>query len=304
MLADLAWWLRHAQANGYAIPHFNTWNAEMLMGVMDAAEETRSPVIISFGTSFTGNVVFEEFAWLMRNMAEHANVPTIVHWDHGRSFDIVHNAYVHGNNAIMRDASKLPFEENVAETKRVVDYFHPRGVPVEAELGHVGDYGDYEEVLAHYQYTDPAQAAEFVERTGCDALAVAIGNIHGPYSSPPRIAHDVLEAVREAVDIPLVLHGASGIPDDDVRRAIANGVAKVNIHSELGEAAMAAIVKDTSTNYVNTQLRVRAALKQRALEKIELLGSAGHADAMPVVAGDLNRVTDGRAPTPEGLKAQ
>lgn len=296
MLADMAWWLRHAQANGYAIPHFNTWNAEMLMGVMDAAEEARSPVIISFGTGFVGNVVFEEFALMMRSMAEHSNVPTIVHWDHGRSFDIIHNAYVHGNNSVMRDASTLPFEENVAETKRVVDYYHPRGVPVEAELGHVGDYGNYEEIMAAgYAYTDPAEAAEFVERTDCDALAVAIGNIHGPYTSTPRIAFDVLEKVRNEVDVPLVLHGASGIPNEDVRHAIEIGVAKVNIHAELGFAAMDAIREDLTTNFVNTQLRVRAALKARALEKIELLGCAGRASAMPMVDSDWNQEVLARA---------
>ena len=286
MLADMAWWLRHAQDNGYAVPHFNTWNAEMLMGVMDAAEEARSPVIISFGTGFVRNVVFEEFAPMMRSMAEHSGVPTIVHWDHGRSFEIVHHAYVHGNNSVMRDASRLPFEDNVAETRRVVEYFHPRGVPVEAELGHVGDYGNYEEILARYEYTDPARAAEFVEATGCDALAVAVGNIHGPYSSPPRIAHDVLEAVRAAVDVPLVLHGASGIPDADVRRAIATGVSKVNIHAELGFAAMDAIRADTSTSFVETQLRVRAAIRARALDKIGLLGSADRGRAMPVAGSD------------------
>ncbi len=287
MLADLNWWLHDAQQNGYAVPLFNTWNAEMLMGVMDAAEEADAPVIVSFGTGFVNNTIFEEFAPTMLSMAQHSNVPTIVMWDHGRSFEIVHNAYVHGMNALMRDASKLSFEENIAETKRVVDFYHPRGIPVEAELGHVGDPGDYEAVMASYDYTDPSQAAEFVERTGCDALAVAIGNVHGPYSTTPRIAFDVLEAVRDAVDVPLVLHGASGIPDEDVKRAVGLGVAKVNIHAELGMAAMDAIREDLTTNFVNTQLRVRAALKQRALEKIELLGATGRAAAMPRVSGPI-----------------
>lgn len=287
MLANLDWWLRDAQKNGYAVPHFNTWNAEMLMGVMDAAEETDAPVIISFGTGFVNNTIFEEFAALMVSMAEHSNVPTILHWDHGRSFDIVHSAYLHGMNSIMRDASKLPFEENVAETKRVVDYFRPRGIPVEAELGHVGDPGDYEAALASYQYTDPSEAAEFVERTGCDALAIAIGNLHGPYSSTPKIAFDVLEAVRNAVDVPLVLHGASGIPNADVEKAISMGISKVNIHAELGMAAMDAIREDLTTNFVNTQIRVRAALKQKALDKIHLLGAAGHGSAMPKVYGPV-----------------
>jgi len=268
---------------------------------MDAAEEADSPVIISFGTGFIENVIFEEFAPMMRNMAVHSTVPTMVHWDHGRSFEIVHNAYVNGNTSVMRDASKLPFEENVAETKRVVDYFHPRGVSVEAELGHVGDPGDYEEVMANYTYTDPSEAEEFVERTGCDALAVAVGNVHGPYTSTPRIAFDVLEAVRDAVRVPVVLHGASGIPDEDVRRAVSLGVAKVNIHAELGMAAMDAIRADLTTNFVNTQLRVRAALKQRAKEKMELLGSAGHGSAMPRVPADTgNPVAQPTSPVAAG----
>lgn len=221
MLANLDWWLRDAQAKGYAVPHFNTWNSEMLMGIMDAAEETKSPVIISFGTGFVNNVIFEEFAPSMVSMAKHANVPTIVHWDHGRSFEIVHNAYVHGFNSVMRDASKLPFEANVAETKRVVDYYHPRGIPVEAELGHVGDPGDYEEVMKGYEYTDPNEAAEFIERTGADCLAVADRQRSRPVLLDASYClRRAGERACDAVDVPPVLHGASGIPNDDVRRAV------------------------------------------------------------------------------------
>lgn len=281
MIGDFNYWLQDATKRGYAVPHFNTWNAEMLMGVMDAAEEADAPVIISFGTGFINNVIYEEFAPMMLNMAVHANVPTMVHWDHGRSFDIVLNAYENGCTSVMRDASGLPFEENVEETKRVVDFYHPRGLAVEGELGHVGDPGDYLEVLKTYKYTDPNEAAEFVERTGCDALAVAIGNVHGPYSAPPQINFDVLEKVAAEVDVPLVLHGASGISNPDVRKAISMGVAKVNIHAELGQAAMAAIKEDLDTNFVNTQIRVREAIKRRALEKFDLLGATGKAASMP-----------------------
>lgn len=292
MLADFNFWLRDARTKGYAIPHFNTWNAEMLIGVMDAAEETDAPVIISFGTGFVNNVIYEEFAPMMRNMAEHSTVPTMVHWDHGRSFDIVLNAYENGCTSVMRDASKLPFEENIEETKRVVDFYHPRGLAVEAELGHVGDPGKYEDVLKAYDYTDPSQAAEFVNRTGCDALAIAIGNVHGPYSSTPIIAFDVLEEVSKNIDVPIVLHGASGIPDEDVKKAVSMGVAKVNIHAELGQAAMEAIREDLTTNFVNTQLRVRAAFKRRAIEKIKLLGADGKASAMPRLSTAYSKSID------------
>ena len=176
MLANIRYWEEKAKAGHYAIPHFNVWNAEMLMGVMDAAEELRAPVIISFGTGFVGNTSFEDFCWMMESMAKKATVPVITNWDHGRSMEIVQNAYNHGMNSVMRDASAYDFEENIRLTKEVVDYFHPLGVPVEAELGHVGNETIYEEALANYKYTDPNQAAEFVERTNCDSLAVAIGN--------------------------------------------------------------------------------------------------------------------------------
>lgn len=278
MLANIKYWEEKAQAGQYAIPHFNVWNAEMLMGVIDAAEELRAPIIISFGTGFVGNTSFEDFSHMMVSMAEKATVPVITHWDHGRSMEIVQNAYNHGMNSIMRDASAYDLETNIKLTKEVVDYFHMRGVPVEAELGHVGNETVYEEALASYMYTNPDEAAEFVERTGCDSLAVAIGNQHGVYTSDPQINFDVLKRVRDAVDIPLVLHGASGISDEDVRKAISLGITKVNIHTELCQAAMDAIRENTESTFLELERAVRQAVKQRAMEKIKLFGTDGKAD--------------------------
>lgn len=278
MLANIKYWEEKAQAGQYAIPHFNVWNAEMLMGVIDAAEELRAPIIISFGTGFVGNTSFEDFSHMMVSMAEKATVPVITHWDHGRSMEIVQNAYNHGMNSIMRDASAYDLETNIKLTKEVVDYFHMRGVPVEAELGHVGNETIYEEALASYMYTNPDEAAEFVERTGCDSLAVAIGNQHGVYTSDPQINFDVLKRVRDAVDIPLVLHGASGISDEDVRKAISLGITKVNIHTELCQAAMDAIRENTESTFLELERAVRQAVKQRAMEKIKLFGTDGKAD--------------------------
>lgn len=278
MLADIRYWEHQATAGHYAIPHFNVWNAEMLMGVMDAAEELRAPIIISFGTGFVGNTSFEDFCWMMESMAKKASVPVITHWDHGRSLEIVQNAYTHGMNSVMRDASAFPLEENIRLTKEVVDYFHPLGVPVEAELGHVGNETVYEEALASYQYTDPSQAAEFVERTGCDSLAVAIGNQHGVYTSEPKLNFAVVERVRDAVSVPLVLHGASGIGDEDIRTAIRLGIAKINIHTELCQAAMDAIRANTAASFLELERAVRAGVKQRAAEKIVLFGADGKAN--------------------------
>lgn len=278
MLANIRYWEEKAKAGHYAIPHFNVWNAEMLMGVMDAAEELRSPVIISFGTGFVGNTSFEDFCWMMVSMAKKATVPVITHWDHGRSMEIVQNAYKHGMNSVMRDASAFDFEENIRLTKEVVDYFHPLGVPVEAELGHVGNETVYEEALANYKYTDPSQAAEFVERTNCDSLAVAIGNQHGVYTSEPKLNFEVVEKVRDAVSVPLVLHGASGIGDEDIRTAISLGITKINIHTELCQAAMDAVRANANEPFLALERAVRAAVKQRAAEKILLFGADGKAE--------------------------
>lgn len=277
MLANIKYWEEKAKLGRYAIPHFNVWNAEMLMGVMDAAEELRAPVIISFGTGFVGNTSFEDFSHMMVSMAKKATVPVITHWDHGRSMEIVLNAYNHGMNSVMRDASAYDFEENIRLTKEVVDFFHPLGVPVEAELGHVGNETVYEEALVNYKYTDPSQAAEFVERTGCDSLAVAIGNQHGVYTSEPKLNFDVVEKVRDAVSVPLVLHGASGIGDDDIRTAISLGITKINIHTELCLAAMDAVAEHGNDSFLELERFIRQAVKKRAMEKILLFGTDGKA---------------------------
>ncbi len=278
MISDIRYWEQKAREGHYAIPHFNVWNAEMLMGVIDAAEELRAPIIISFGTGFTGNTSFEDYCYMMESMAKKATVPVILHWDHGRNMTILQNAVNHCMNSVMRDASALPFEANVAETKRCVEYFRAYNIPVEAELGHVGNETVYEEALSGYQYTDPKKAKEFVDRTGCDSLAVAIGNVHGVYSSEPKLAFDILEEVAKAVDVPIVLHGASGIGDEDIKKAISLGVAKINIHTELTLAALDAIKENIDEPYLAMQRRVREAVKERAKCKIKLFGDDGRAD--------------------------
>ena len=211
-------------------------------------------------------------------MAKKAAVPVITHWDHGRSYEIVSHAIDIGYNSLMIDGSAYPFEENIRRTKEVVDRFHPMCIPVEGELGHVGAETNYEEALANYQYTDPSQAAEFVERTSLDSLAIAIGNQHGHYTAPPKINFEILAKVRDAVSIPLVLHGASGIGDEDIRHAIDLGITKINIHTELCEAAMDAIhACPPDERYQGLNIKVRDAVQARAEEKIRLFGSNGKA---------------------------
>ena len=179
----------------------------------------------------------------------------------------------------MIDGSKYSFEENVALTKKVVDYAHERGVVVEAELGQLAGIEDDVNVSEEdAKYTDPDQAKEFVERTGCDSLAVAVGNVHGVYSSEPEIRFDIIEKVAAAVDVPLVLHGASGIGDEDIKKAISLGIAKINIHTELCQAAMEAINEHKDEPFLAVERAVRLAVKERAMYKIKLFGDDGRAD--------------------------
>jgi ketose-bisphosphate aldolase len=277
MLANMKYLLTEAQKGHYAVPHFNVWNVEMLQGVMDAVEEAKSPVIISFGSGFLGNTEFDHYSKMMVSMAKASAMPVAIHWDHGRNMDVVTHAWECGMNALMIDNSSQEFETNIKLTKEVVDKFHPMGIPIEAELGHVGAETIYEEALANYGYTDPSQAAEFVERTGIDFLAIAIGNQHGVYSSEPQINLEILEKVRATVAIPLVLHGASGISDEDVKKCIDRGITKINIHTELCQAAMIAVVANQNEPFLKLQQEVRKAVAKRAMEKIKLFGSYGKA---------------------------
>ena len=278
MLVSTKDMLVKAQKEHYAVANFCIWNVEMLSGVMKACENLQSPVILSFGSGFLVNTDINHFVHMMRSYATQTALPCSIHWDHGRSYEIVSHAIDIGYNSLMIDGSAYPFEENIRRTKEVVDRFHPLCIPVEGELGHVGAETNYEEALAHYQYTDPSQAAEFVERTGLDSIAIAIGNQHGVYTAPPKINFEILAKVRESVSIPLVLHGASGIGDEDIRHAIDLGITKINIHTELCEAAMNAIhACPPDERYQGLNIKVRDAVQARAEEKIRLFGSNGKA---------------------------
>jgi len=278
MLVSMRDLLLKAQKGHYAIANFCIWNIEMLEGVMDACEANEAPTILSFGSGFLQNTDIDHFAPILLSYAKSSKLPVVVHWDHGRSFEIVSHAVDLGFNSLMIDGSAYSFEENISRTKQVVDKFKPLGYTIEAELGHVGNETDYEKALASYSYTDPSMVAEFVERTGIDSLAVAIGNQHGAYSAPPKINFDILEKVRSSVDIPLVLHGASGINDEDVRRAISLGVTKINIHTELCEAALTAIEShDPGESYLALNQRARAEVRKRAESKIDVFGTKGKA---------------------------
>lgn len=224
--------LLDAQKNGYAVGAFNVENMEMVQAVVSAAEELHSPVIMQTTPSTLKYADVDYFYANVATAARKASVPVVMHLDHGSSFELAMQAYRAGYTSIMIDGSHSVFEENIAITKAVVDACHPGGVPVEAELGKVGGKEDDLDG-GNGGYTVPSEAAEFVEATGVDSLAVAIGTAHGVYKGIPKLDVDRLSQIRELVSIPLVLHGTSGVPDDAVRECIRRGICKVNYATDL-----------------------------------------------------------------------
>ena len=224
--------LLDAQKNRYAVGAFNIENMEMAQGVIAAAEELRAPVIIQTTPStvrYAGLDLYYANVWAL---ASRSPVPVVLHLDHGDSFALAMQAIRAGYTSVMFDGSAKPFEENKEITQRVVEVAGASGLAVEAELGKVGGKED-DLSVKHDEYTDPGQAKEFVEKTGVTSLAVAIGTAHGVYSGTPVLDVHRLSEIRKIVDVPLVLHGASGLPEKDIKDCIARGACKVNFATDL-----------------------------------------------------------------------
>jgi tagatose 1,6-diphosphate aldolase GatY/KbaY len=225
--------LLDAQKGNYAVGAFNVENMEMVMAVMEAAEELKSPVIMQTTPSTVKYAGLDFFLANVKAAAERASVPVAMHLDHGSSFELAMQAYRTGYTSIMIDGSHGSFEENIAVSKAVADACTPSGIPVEAELGKVGGKEDDLDGGDDNPYTDPDQAVEFVKHTGITSLAVAIGTAHGVYKGEPKLDLDRLSEIREVVDIPLVLHGTSGVPDETVTECVNRGICKVNYATDL-----------------------------------------------------------------------
>lgn len=282
MLVTLNEVLKDAQKNKYAVGLFNTVNLEMAKGVLAAAEEARSPVIIGTAEVLLSYAALEELAPLLTSLADKATVPVVLHFDHGLTTECIHKAIALGFTSVMYDCSTKSFDENCRSVEEMVRYAHARGVTVEAELGHVGASDDSAEgtgVQDHSIYTKPSQAKRFYEATGVDALAVAIGTLHGAYKQKPNLDFDRLAEIAGMVDVPLVLHGGSGLSDDDFRRAIANGIAKVNIFTDINTAAAKAAYEGYAEGMGLTDLMqgITEAVKQATLVKMQLFGSVNRA---------------------------
>lgn len=229
--------LLDAQAGHYAVGAFNVESLEFVMAVIKAAEDKKSPVIMQTTPGTVKYANLDYFAAMCKVAADAASVPVAIHLDHGDGFDRCVQAMHAGYTSVMIDGSHVPFEDNIALTASVTKVAAPLGIPVEAELGKVGGKeDDGPAVEGENPYTDPDEAEEFVARTGCGSLAVGVGTAHGVYKGTPHIEQGVLKEIRSRLEIPLVLHGTSGVPDDQVAEAIRNGICKVNYATELRQA--------------------------------------------------------------------
>ena len=240
--------LLKAQKGGYAVGAFNAENMEMVKAIIQAAEELKAPVMIQTTPSTIKYGTVETYAAIVAAEAAKASVPVCLHLDHGSSFELAMQAMHAGYTSVMIDGSKLDFEDNIKETKRVADVAAALNIPCEAELGKVGGKEDDLEAEADTN-TDPQEAKEFVERTGVTSLAVAIGTAHGFYVGTPVLDKERLSEIRQVVDIPLVLHGGSGNPDKEIGESVTLGVNKINISSDIKAAyyeKMREVLKDES----------------------------------------------------------
>lgn len=224
--------LKDAQQKHYAVGAFNIENMEMAQAVIAAAEAQRAPVIIQTTPGTLKYAKPATYAAIVASLAKEATVPVAMHLDHGDSYELAVECLNAGYSSVMIDGSRLSFEDNIAQAARVVAEAKKLGVPVEAELGKVGGKEDTLEDAGD-EYTDPAKAAEYAQRTGISSLAVAIGTAHGVYSKKPVLDVERLKAIRKVVEIPLVLHGASGLTTEQVQSCIAEGICKVNFATEL-----------------------------------------------------------------------
>jgi fructose-bisphosphate aldolase class II len=278
MIATLNDVLKDAQAGKYAVGLFNTTDTDMLEAAIGAAEELRAPIIIGTAEVLLPYGDLALIAPSIVEAAKRATVPVVAHYDHGLTFDRTMEALKLGFSSVMFDASTKDSAANLAETAEVVKIAHSFGATVEGEIGHVGQASNGDESLED-MYTTPEEADAFIKATGVDALAIAIGSAHGVYKTKPRLNLERLKEIRAKVDAPLVLHGGSGLSDDDFRNTIREGIAKVNIFTDLllaGEAAMKEGL-ERNLGYLETRnLRVEK-IKQAVKTKIELFGCAGKA---------------------------
>ncbi len=270
--------LTKAKKEGYAVGSFSVANMEMVLGVLKAVEETKSPAIIQIAEVRLNHSPLELIGPLMVVAAKNCSMPVAVHFDHGKTEEKIRQALEIGFTSVMFDGSHLPFEENVSQTAKIKRLAAEYGADCEGEIGCVGGSEDGSEDIA-INCTSPVQAAEFHRLTGVDALAVAIGNAHGNYKQAPKLRFDILEQTASAVDAPLVLHGGTGILPDDFRKCISLGIHKINIATATFDrvelSARNAYESGKIKGYYDLQSAEVEGAYRNALEHIEIFGCAG-----------------------------
>ncbi|MBC7234288.1 MAG: class II fructose-bisphosphate aldolase [Chloroflexi bacterium] len=277
--------LQAALEGHFAVGAFNANNMEQVQGIVDAAVEERSPVILQVSQGAIRYAGLEFAAAMVKTAAAEADVPVVLHLDHGTDFDQNVRCLRAGFTSLMFDGSKRPFEENVAITSQVVHIAHVCGIPVEAELGCVLQSTDgvtYEEVCD--AMTKPGEAKEFVERTGCDSLAVAIGSVHAMREAEAELNIELLKEIHQMVKIPLVLHGSSGVKEESEVEAIQYGIAKINVATMLNQAFTRALKEAIAADPENVDprkflIKSRDAVKEVVRHKMRLFGSSGQVTA-------------------------
>lgn len=291
MLVSLKELMKDAEKGGYAVGAFNVSNLESLMAIMQAAEETGRGVILNYAEVHAPFLSMEQAALIMLDAAKKAKVPVCVHLDHGSSMESCIQAIRLGFTSVMLDASAEDYETNVRETKEIVRLAHSVGVTVEAELGHIfsSDMGLAEspkeaETLESFDsaedvYTDPATAKDFVERTGVDVLAIAFGTTHGIYTKKPKLDLERITKIKEAIDIPFVMHGGSGLSKEEFQRAIRNGIRKINYYTYMtlagGRAVKEALDQkspDENIFFHDIPMIAVEAMKENVKEAIQVFG--------------------------------
>lgn len=276
MLVNLDYVLKKAQKEGYAVGLFNTTDTDMLEAAISAAEELNSPIIIGTAEVLLPYGELKLIAPSIVAAAKRAKVPVVVHYDHGLTFDRCIEALKLGFSSIMFDGSLKGEKENLEETAEIVKIAHSFGATVEGEIGHVGEAAGVSE---KDRYTTVKEAVDFANKTGVDALAVAIGTAHGAYKTKPQLNIERLKEIRAAVNVPLVLHGGSGLSDEDFKNTVAAGVSKINVFTDLciaGENAMRNSV-ERKLGYLATRAEKVAAIKQAVIKKIKVFGSENKA---------------------------
>lgn len=282
MLVTLNDVLLDAQKNKYGVGLFNTVNLEMAKGVLAAAEELRSPVIIGTAEVLLPYASLEELAYFLLPMAKKATVPVVLHFDHGLTSGKILEALRLGFSSVMYDCSSDSYDENVRKVAEIVKIARLFGATVEGELGHVGANDGSAEGDAsgdHSIYTEPSQAKDFIEKTDVDALAVAIGTAHGAYKEKPKLDIERLKEIAHTVSTPLVLHGGSGLSDDDFRNCVSNGIAKVNIFTDINTAQVKSVVENYKEGFGMTDVMCQAsdAVMRATMKKMLVFGSNNRA---------------------------